>query len=91
MFNYLIEDLAGYLKELEDRGLQYRASWSGVGIRWLKPIKELLDNLDPQQKDNKSRLNSYIADARKDRSKDNLMYYTQKIEHISNLLSKAFT
>jgi len=90
MFNYLLERLTDYLKELEDSGLQWRKSWTGVGIKWLKPIKELIDNLDPQQKDNKSKLTSLVTQARKDRSKDNLIYYTRNIERISNILLLAF-
>ena len=90
-FSYLLERLNEYLKELKG-GLQYRSAQSptGVGIRWLLEIKSHLDSLDPQQKDHKSKLTSIITNARNDRDKDNLMYYTREIERISNILLLAF-
>jgi hypothetical protein len=86
MFNYLLERLTEYLQILGDpHGM------TGVGMQWLRPIKQLLDNLDPQQKDNQSKLTSLVTQARADRDKDNLMYLTREAERITNILLLAFS
>lgn len=96
-----LEALEGYIAHLQDRDLQYRRAFTGVGIKWLIGIKQYLSTAEnlhsgvttpnlEQIADTRKDLIQYIADARQDRSKDRLKDSTTRITDTIEILIRSF-
>jgi hypothetical protein len=89
-FDRLFSELERYLRDLKVQGLEFRPSWTGVGIQ---PQWEMLENLPPKRPIDEStqeRFSDIIERARQDRTKDRLLNFTEGIERSSNKLLQTF-
>lgn len=88
-FATLLRDLEGYLRELDAMGLQYRAAGTGVGIKWLQEMGPFLSG-NPLHPNPYAAWAELVDAALADRSKDNLLRYTTRIEMTIQMLRRAF-
>ena len=83
----LLEKLGKYLKNLDECGLQFRKAGTGVGLKWLLQVKEVLDSKFDMTE---SRLIGIVAEADKDQTKDKLKDYTEPIRNTIHDIRRAF-
>lgn len=100
-FVQTMETLEQYIADLQNHDLAFRKAGTGVGIKWLNGIKDLLVSADilyaganPPAPDQLARIRTalvdYIAIARQDRSKDRLEDATSRIRATVEKLLRTF-
>jgi hypothetical protein len=96
-FALLLDELVGYQEALEQEGLQHRPAGTGVAVMSLQRIQKFLNSFRSQQqfhvgheKKGQTDLVQLVDEFKRDRTKDGLRKYTERIETVLFRLEKAF-
>ena len=100
-FNGLLKDLEEYYRQLEEQGLKHRPAGSGVAVLPLREIQSSLRDIRqeylqvsashadlPQSKQND--FIKVVEEGQADRTKDNLLTYTRRIQAVIDDMAQLF-
>jgi len=89
-FTFILKDLKQYLEDLDGAAFEHRVAGSGVGVVSLNRLLDRLKYISLEPLSGRSNFIQLVNEIEQDRTKDNLLSYTVRIEQSIQKLLRAF-